>query len=97
MSVTKPSTAREDRHKAGLLDIRTIIGGLLAVYGVILVLEGLLGDDGGAKTGDVNANLWSGIVLFVVGVAFLVWVRVRPLMVPEHKDDADELRQDNVG
>ena len=32
------------KHTAGALDIRNIIGGLLGVYGVILVLMGLFGD-----------------------------------------------------
>jgi hypothetical protein len=47
------------RHTAGALDIRNIIGGLLGVYGVILVLMGLFGDKELDKTGDVNANLWA--------------------------------------
>ena len=52
---------------AGLLDIRNIIGGLLGVYGVILTLMGIFGDTELDKTGDVNANLWAGLVLLVGG------------------------------
>ncbi len=51
------------KHTAGALDIRNIIGGLLGVYGVILVLMGLFGDKQYDKTGDVNANLWAGLAL----------------------------------
>jgi hypothetical protein len=87
MSDTKPTTAPRRRHTAGLFDIRNIIGGLLAVYGVILTLMGLFGDEEGDKTGDVNANLWAGLVMLVVGIAFLVWARVRPVVVPEHAHD----------
>jgi hypothetical protein len=103
MPATTPDEATGRRHTAGLLDIRTIIGGLLGVYGIILTLMGLFGDEEGEKTGDVNANLWAGLVLLAVGVVFLAWVRLRPIVVPEHpertdsKDDADRLRQDNVG
>jgi hypothetical protein len=68
---------------AGLFDIRNVIGALLAVYGVILALMGLFGDKELDKTGDVNANLWAGIVLLVVGVGFLVWAKVRPVVVDE--------------
>ncbi len=32
------------RHEAGLFDIRNIIGGLLLVYGVILLVMGLFAD-----------------------------------------------------
>lgn len=71
------------RHSAGALDIRNIIGGLLAAYGVILTLMGLFGDEALDRTGGVNANLWAGLALLVVGIAFIVWARTRPVMVPE--------------
>ncbi len=76
----------QGRHTAGLLDIRTIIGSLIGVYGVILTLMGLFGDEEPDKTGDVNANLWAGLVMIVVGVVFLTWARLRPVVVPEHHD-----------
>ncbi len=37
-------TPTSQKHTAGALDIRNIIGGLLGVYGVILVLMGIFGD-----------------------------------------------------
>jgi drug/metabolite transporter (DMT)-like permease len=73
----------QSKKTAGFFDIRNVIGALLAVYGVILVLMGLFGDKEGDKTGDVNANLWAGIVLFVVGLVFLAWAWVRPVVVDE--------------
>ena len=75
-----------DTHRAGLFDIRTIIGALLGTYGVILVLVGILGDPETDKTGGTNANLWAGLAMLAVGVAFVVWARVRPLSVPETTD-----------
>ena len=84
-------TATKRRHTAGLLDIRNIIGGLLFVYGVILTLMGIFGDPEYDKTGDVNANLWAGIALLIGGGAFMLWARLRPIVVPEDQDDgADE-------
>ena len=79
-------TASKSRHAAGLLDLRNIIGGLLFVYGVILTLMGLFGDQELEKTGDVNANLWAGLVLLVAGLVFVGWARLRPVQVPEHHD-----------
>jgi drug/metabolite transporter (DMT)-like permease len=82
----------EKQHTAGAFDIRNIIGGLIGVYGVILTLMGIFGDQERDKTGDVNANLWAGIVMLVMGAAFLIWARLRPVVVPEHEtagqDDA---------
>jgi drug/metabolite transporter (DMT)-like permease len=74
------------KHTAGALDIRNIIGGLLGVYGVILVLMGIFGDKELEKTGDINANLWAGLALLVVAAVFLTWARLRPIVVPDHVD-----------
>jgi hypothetical protein len=68
---------------AGIFDIRNVIGGLLGIYGVILVLMGIFGDKEGDKTGDVNANLWAGLILLVVGIIFLAWAWMRPVVVDE--------------
>jgi high-affinity Fe2+/Pb2+ permease len=77
-----------EKHVAGAFDIRNFIGSLLAIFGVILLLMGLFGDPETEKTGGVNANLWAGIVLLVVGVGFMAWARLRPVVVPEHVEKA---------
>lgn len=79
----RPIRRPDRRHKAGALDIRNIIGGLLATYGVILVVTGLVGDADTDKTGGVNANLWAGVALLLVGGGFLLWAWLRPVLVPE--------------
>jgi hypothetical protein len=77
-------TARRVQNKtAGIFDIRNVIGGLMGIYGVILLLMGIFGDEEGDKTGDVNANLWAGLILLVVGIIFLVWAWMRPVVVDE--------------
>ncbi len=87
MSDQPTSTPTGRKHTAGALDIRNIIGGLLAVYGVILTVTGLVADPETDKTGGVNANLWAGLVLVGVGLGFLLWVRLRPVVVPESTPD----------
>jgi len=85
--MTESTTSTQGRrHTAGLLDIRTIIGGLIGTYGVILTLMGLFGDQASDKTGDVNANLWAGLVMILVGLVFVTWARLRPVVVPEHHE-----------
>jgi hypothetical protein len=76
-------TSGSAKHTAGALDIRNIIGGLLGVYGVILLLMGIFGDKELDKTGDVNANLWAGLAMAAVGAGFLLWAWLRPIIVPE--------------
>jgi hypothetical protein len=70
-----------EKHTAGAFDIRNIIGGLLALYGVVLLLVGLLADarEGTSET----SNVWTGLILLVIGVAFLAWARLKPVVVPD--------------
>ena len=90
MSEQTPSTPT--KHTAGALDIRNIIGGLIGLYGLILLLMGLFGDKEYDKTGDVNANLWAGLAMVAFAAAFLVWARLRPTVVPDHVDAPDDAR-----
>jgi len=71
------------RHAAGIFDIRNIIGALLAIDGAILLAMGLFADPETDKTGGINANLWAGLALLVVGAVFIAWARLRPVIVPE--------------
>ncbi len=91
---TENANVSGEKHTAGAFDIRNFIGSLLAIFGVILLAMGLFGDPETDKTGGVNANLYAGIVLLVVGVVFMAWARLRPVVVPEHVDKAmpDETR-----
>ena len=73
------------KQTAGAFDIRNVIAGLIGMYGVILTLVGLFADEEGDKTGDVNANLWAGLMMIVFAVAFALWARLRPVVV-----DTDE-------
>jgi hypothetical protein len=90
--VSDQSTRTTTRHTAGALDIRNIIGGLLGVYGLILFAMGLFGDKESDKTGGWNANLWAGLVMVVVAVAFVVWARLKPIVVPEHVETPKDPR-----
>lgn len=91
------SNTAENRGVLGtllsLFDIRNVIGALLALYGVILLLMGVFGDPEVDKTGGPNANLWAGVVLLVIGGAFIAWGLLKPV-VPDapsiHHDDHAE-------
>lgn len=78
-----PTKKQGTQHTAGMFDIRTVIGLLMLVYGVILVAMGLFADQALDKTGGVNANLIAGIALLAVGAFFSAWARLRPVIVDE--------------
>ncbi|MEV7036813.1 hypothetical protein [Amycolatopsis sp. NPDC051061] len=78
-------------QKAGAFDIRLIIALLIGVYGVILTVMGAFftSDAELKKAADVNINLWAGLGMLVVTAAFVIWARVRPLVVPAEPENAD--------
>ncbi len=84
------TTGDTDKKVAGAFDIRNFIGALLGLYGLILVFMGLFGDQELAKTGGVNANLYAGLGLVVVSIAFLAWARLKPILVPEEVEEPDD-------
>jgi hypothetical protein len=88
--VTKSAAAK-------LFDIRLLIGGLFVVYGVLLTVDGFFtSDKERAKAADVNINLWLGIGMLVLGVLFLVWRQLNPVVVepPDDTEDAGAAQGD---
>ena len=68
---------------ARIFDLRRIIGGLFVLYGVIVTIAGITDDQAAIdKAQGVNINLWTGIGMLVLGVFFLVWLRLRPTPPP---------------
>lgn len=77
---------KKAKTTAGALDVRNIIGSLMAIYGVILVVMGLFSDSAAPKSADINSNLYAGLALLLVAAVFLIWARLRPIVVPEDVD-----------
>lgn len=84
-SKTVTATTTEAPHRAGAFDIRTFIALLIGVYGVVLVLAGLVGTSETEldKADGLNINLLAGVGMVVVAAAFVAWARLRPVVVPE--------------
>ena len=68
-------------HAAGAFDVRNVIGGLIGFYGVVLLLVSFFGADETDKTGGIDANLWAGLAMIAFGVGFVLWQRLRPVVV----------------
>lgn len=79
---------------AGAFDIRNFIGTLLGLFGLILVIMGLVAfsPEEAAKTDGMNANLWAGLAMLVVGVLFVVWTKLDPIrmVVRDNEPGAEE-------
>jgi hypothetical protein len=81
--VTDTHDQSTGKKTAGAFDIRVIISMLIGLYGVVLVVSGLVAtSDADLDTADgVNINLWAGLGMVVVALAFVVWARLRPIVV----------------
>jgi hypothetical protein len=70
---------------AKLFDIRLLIGGLFTLYGVMLTIAGFFtSDTARQKASGININLWLGIGMLILGLLFLLWHRLRPLVIEPH-------------
>lgn len=89
---TKSATA------ARLFDIRRIIGGLFVVYGVIVTIAGFAASDADIdKAEGVNINLWTGLGMLVLGLLFLLWLKLRPTAPPPPDAVPDEGEHSDAG
>jgi hypothetical protein len=80
-------------HRAGLFDIRVIIGLLIGIYGLVLVVTGFFASDAQVEKADgLNINLWAGIGMVVVAVGFAAWARLRPTVVPVEDDEGGSMQ-----
>jgi hypothetical protein len=65
---------------ANLFDLRRIIGGVMVVWGVLLIILGATDSTEEAnKAAGININLYAGIGMLILGIVFLVWAFTRPL------------------
>ena len=77
-----PDTGTEAPQSAAakLFDLRVLIGGLFAVYGVMLTVAGFFTSTRDlAKASGMNINFWMGIGMLIIAAFFLTWWRLSPL------------------
>ncbi len=75
---------------ADLFDVRRVIGGLFAVYGVILLIASLFASDEDVERAQgINANFWVGLALLATAAVFFVWALRAPVGAQLVADDDD--------
>ena len=87
------SSATPDQRRllllAKLFDLRTFIGALFLIFGVVVTIEGFVASPAAiAKAAGVNLSLWTGLAMLVVGLIFLAWMLAKPpeLDLSQHED-----------
>ena len=80
--VDHTDTALPDRQAlllAKLFDLRTFIGALFLIFGVVVSIEGLRASPARiAKAAGINMSLWTGVCMVVIGLIFILWMLVKP-------------------
>ena len=79
MSDTVKTFKNEDDASSSLFDLRYLIGGLFTFYGVLLIVASFFVSH--IKSGDIDINLWLGLGMLLLGLFFLGWARLRPLVL----------------
>jgi hypothetical protein len=73
---------------AKLFDLRTFIGALFLIFGVVVTLEGLVASKASiAKAAGINMSLWTGVSMLAVGVVFIAWVLAKPPSLEVKRQD----------
>lgn len=73
-----PEEARNWRL-AKLFDLRSFIGALFVIFGVLVTIAGLAASPATInKAAGINLGLWVGLIMLVMGVIFLAWVVLKP-------------------
>jgi len=70
--------------EAGALDIRNFIAALVGLYGAVLTVRDLFafGAEEAARTGGVDANLWTGVAVVASALLCAGWAKADPLRIP---------------
>ena len=94
--MTSPELTPEQRKAerlAKLFDLRSFIGSLFVVYGVIVTVDGLnVSPAEMAKAAGVNLALWTGLIMLAIGVLFVLWTLLAPPeVVHGHEMSEDDL------
>jgi hypothetical protein len=79
---TELSDEEEERaaRLANRFDIRRLIGALFALYGIVLLIVGIVGSHHvKTKAAGININLWTGLGMLLFGALMIYWALARPV------------------
>ena len=94
--MTSPKLTPEQRKAqrlAKIFDLRSFIGSLLVVFGVIVALDGVNPSPADiAKAAGINLALWVGLFMLILGLLFVLWT----LLAPPEIAHSHEMSEDDL-
>jgi hypothetical protein len=103
--MTSPELTPDQRRAeqlAKLFDLRTFIGSLFVIFGLIVTFDGITATPAQIdKAAGINLALWTGLVMLAVGLLFIAWTLLSPPEVVHGHEVSEEdlpepLRQQGV-
>jgi len=77
--------------RARMLDLRSYISALFAIFGVLVTVTGARATPAELeKSAGMNLSLWTGIAMLILSGVFLTWLLAVPPDVPEPAIVADD-------
>ena len=91
--------SRRVERLAKLFDLRTFIGALFLIFGLLVTLEGLTASAAEiAKGSNINLALWTGLIMLVTGAVFIAWMLAAPPQILRGTEvTADDLPEQRRG
>jgi hypothetical protein len=91
VSQPQPDAERTALRLAKLFDLRTFIGSLFTIFGVLVTIQGLFVSDADIqKAAGIRLALWLGLVMLATGLGFIGWMLAKPPeLVRRRPDDED--------
>ena len=97
MSTPETLSAQEQSalRLAKLFDLRTFIGSLFTIFGVLVTIQGIFVSDADVKkAAGVHLALWTGLIMLAIGLGFIGWVLAKPpelvRSAPPEEDPAND-------
>lgn len=81
MSAKADLTPEEARNwrLAKLFDLRSFIGSLFVIFGVLVTVSGFRASKATVKrAAGINLGLWVGLTMLAIGLIFLIWLLLKP-------------------
>jgi xanthine/uracil/vitamin C permease (AzgA family) len=79
---------------AKILDLRSFIGSLFVIFGVLVLISGLTASQADIdKAAGINIALWVGAMMLALGVIFIAWLLASP-PAPITKADMEAHRRE---
>jgi hypothetical protein len=86
MTTSEPESVDQQKllRLAKLFDLRTFIGSLFTIFGVLVTIQGLFVSDADIKkAAGIRLGLWVGLIMLAVGLGFIGWMLAKPPELPK--------------